>query len=65
MTRRTWIAVLGAGVVMILFGLALDLTGVAVPGNPYTLGLLTAVVVSATGEWFREDGWRARRRKPK
>ena len=45
MTRRTWIAVLSAGVVMILIGLALDLTGVSVPGSPYTLGILTGIVV--------------------
>jgi hypothetical protein len=50
---------------MILIGLALDLTGVSVPGSPYTLGIVTGIVVAATGERFREDGWRARRRKPK
>ena len=50
---------------MILIGLALDLTGVSVPGSPYTLGILTGIVVVGAGEWFREDGWRARRRKPK
>jgi len=47
------LAVVGAGIVMILIGLIMDRAGVRLPGGYVTFGLLTALVVVGAGLRFR------------
>ena len=45
--KRTLFALV-AGVVMVLLGLGLDALGFSLPGNPYTFGIIAAMVIGLT-----------------